>query len=44
MCTRPTSIVHGEQRTNPWHGHIAIMRGVEDGFSIVRAAKNGFLT
>jgi apolipoprotein N-acyltransferase len=27
-----------------WHGHIAIMRGVEDGFSIVRAAKGGFLT
>jgi apolipoprotein N-acyltransferase len=27
-----------------WHGHIAIMRGVEDGFSIARAAKHGFLT
>jgi apolipoprotein N-acyltransferase len=27
-----------------WHGHIAVMRGVEDGFSIVRSAKNGFLT
>jgi apolipoprotein N-acyltransferase len=27
-----------------WHGHMAIMRGVEDGFSLVRAAKNGFLT
>ncbi|HET7104310.1 MAG TPA: nitrilase-related carbon-nitrogen hydrolase [Terracidiphilus sp.] len=27
-----------------WHGHIAIMRGVEDGFSIVRAAKHGYLT
>ncbi len=27
-----------------WHGHIAVMRGVEDGFSIVRAAKGGFLT
>ena len=27
-----------------WHGHIAIMRGVEDGFSVVRAAKQGFLT
>jgi apolipoprotein N-acyltransferase len=27
-----------------WHGHIAIMRGVEDGFSIVRAAKDGYLT
>jgi apolipoprotein N-acyltransferase len=27
-----------------WHGHVAVMRGVEDGFSIARAAKNGFLT
>jgi apolipoprotein N-acyltransferase len=27
-----------------WHGHIAVMRGVEDGFSIVRAAKEGYLT
>jgi apolipoprotein N-acyltransferase len=27
-----------------WHGHIALMRGVEDGFSIARAAKKGFLT
>jgi apolipoprotein N-acyltransferase len=27
-----------------WHGHIAVMRGVEDGFSIARAAKNGLLT
>ena len=27
-----------------WHGHIAVMRGVESGFSIVRAAKNGYLT
>jgi len=27
-----------------WHGHIALMRGVEGGFSIARAAKNGFLT
>jgi apolipoprotein N-acyltransferase len=27
-----------------WHGHIAVMRSVEDGFSIARAAKNGFLT
>lgn len=27
-----------------WHGHIAIMRGVEDGFSVARAAKLGFLT
>lgn len=29
---------------NAWHGHIAVMRGVEDGFSIVRAAKTGYLT
>ena len=27
-----------------WHGHIAIMRGVEGGFAIAHAAKNGFLT
>ena len=27
-----------------WHGHIAVMRGVEDGFSIVRSAKGGYLT
>ena len=27
-----------------WHGHIAVMRGVEDGFSVARAAKNGYLT
>jgi apolipoprotein N-acyltransferase len=27
-----------------WHGHIAVMRGVESGFSMVRAAKNGYLT
>ena len=27
-----------------WHGHIAVMRGVEDGFSVVRAAKDGYLT
>jgi apolipoprotein N-acyltransferase len=27
-----------------WHGHIAIMRGVEDGFSVAHAAKNGYLT
>jgi apolipoprotein N-acyltransferase len=27
-----------------WHGHIAVMRGVEDGFSIARSAKNGYLT
>ncbi|WP_338015512.1 nitrilase-related carbon-nitrogen hydrolase [Dyella acidiphila] len=26
-----------------FHGHIALMRGVENGFSIVRAAKNGSL-
>ena len=27
-----------------WHGHMAIMRGVESGYSIARAARNGFLT
>ena len=27
-----------------WHGHMAIMRGVEDGFSVVRSAKQGNLT
>jgi apolipoprotein N-acyltransferase len=27
-----------------WHGHMAILRGVEDGFSVVRAAKDGYLT
>ncbi len=27
-----------------WHGHIALMRAVEDGFGLVRAAKNGYLT
>ena len=27
-----------------WHGHMAIMRGVEGGFSIARAARNGYLT
>jgi apolipoprotein N-acyltransferase len=27
-----------------WHGHIAVMRAVEDGFSLARAAKNGLLT
>jgi apolipoprotein N-acyltransferase len=27
-----------------WHGHMALMRGVENGFSIARTAKNGFLT
>ncbi len=26
-----------------WHGHIAMMRGVENGFSVVRAAKGGNL-
>ncbi len=31
-------------RDRTWHGHIAVMRGVENGFSMVRAAKNGFLT
>ncbi|HSY34359.1 MAG TPA: nitrilase-related carbon-nitrogen hydrolase [Acidobacteriaceae bacterium] len=27
-----------------WHGHIAIMRGVEGGYAIAHAAKSGFLT
>ena len=27
-----------------WHGHIAVMRAVEDGFSLVRASRNGLLT
>ena len=27
-----------------WHGHIAVMRGVEDGFSVARSAKDGYLT
>lgn len=27
-----------------WHGHIAVMRAVEDGFSLARAARRGFLT
>lgn len=27
-----------------WHGHIAVMRGVEDGFSVARSAKGGVLT
>ena len=27
-----------------WHGHMAIMRGVEDGFSVLRAAGRGYLT
>ena len=32
------------QLDRAWHGHIAVMRGVEDGFSIVRAARDGYLT
>ena len=27
-----------------YHGHVAIMRGVESGYSIARAAKQGYLT
>jgi apolipoprotein N-acyltransferase len=27
-----------------WHGHIAVMRAVEDGFSLVRSASRGYLT
>ncbi len=27
-----------------WHGHIAVMRAVEDGFSLVRSADRGYLT
>ena len=27
-----------------WHGHLSLVRGVEDGFNMVRNAKNGFLT
>jgi apolipoprotein N-acyltransferase len=27
-----------------WHGHMAVMRAVEDGFSLVRAARKGYLT
>ena len=27
-----------------WHGHIAIMRGVENGYAIAHTAKNGLLT
>lgn len=27
-----------------WHGHMAIMRGVENGYSIVRSSKAGLLT
>ncbi len=26
-----------------WHGHLAILRGVENGFTVVRAAKQGLL-
>jgi apolipoprotein N-acyltransferase len=27
-----------------WHGHMAIVRGVENGFTVVRAAKQRLLT
>lgn len=27
-----------------WHGHIAVMRAVEDGFGLARAARDGLLT
>lgn len=27
-----------------WHGHMAVMRGVEDGFSLARSARRGLLT
>src|SRR5579875_1841906 len=27
-----------------WHGHMAIMRGIENGFTIARVAKNGLMT
>jgi apolipoprotein N-acyltransferase len=27
-----------------WHGHMAVMRAVEDGFSLVRSARRGLLT
>jgi len=27
-----------------WHGHMAVMRAVEDGFSLARSARNGVLT
>ena len=27
-----------------WHGHLSLMRGVEEGFTMVRDAKNGLLT
>jgi len=29
---------------NQWHGHLALMRAVEDGFTLVRDAKVGLLT
>jgi apolipoprotein N-acyltransferase len=32
------------KRDRIWHGHMAVMRGVEDGFSLARTAKNGLLT
>ncbi|GGA77475.1 apolipoprotein N-acyltransferase [Edaphobacter acidisoli] len=32
----------GVDRT--WHGHMALMRGVENGYSIVRVAKRGLMT
>ncbi|HLX10877.1 MAG TPA: nitrilase-related carbon-nitrogen hydrolase [Thermoanaerobaculia bacterium] len=32
----------GEDRL--YHGHMAVMRGVESGFGVVRSAKNGYLT
>jgi apolipoprotein N-acyltransferase len=32
----------GEDRW--FHGHMAVMRGVESGFSVVRSAKRGYLT
>lgn len=27
-----------------WHGRIAVMRAVEDGFSLIRSARNRLLT
>jgi apolipoprotein N-acyltransferase len=27
-----------------WHGHMAVMRGVESGFAVARSAKQGYLT
>jgi apolipoprotein N-acyltransferase len=27
-----------------WHGHVAVMRGVESGFTVARAARDGYLT